>query len=132
MKLKKSITAEKSSKEILEKNKKESLYEIIYEKEKEIKELKMKLSKFPFELQDGEIMMTLIISSVDQKIINHSIICKNTEIFNQIENRLYKFFPEFSKTENFFTLNGKKINKYQNLDENNIKNNDMILLNTID
>ena len=92
----------------------------------------MKLSKFPFELQDGEIMMTLIISSVDQKIINHSIICKNTEILNQIENRLYKFFPEFSKTENFFTLNGKKINKYQNLDENNIKNNDMILLNIID
>ena len=115
-----------------EKSTKESLYELIYEKEKEIKDLKMKLSKFPFELQEGEIMMSIIISSTDQKIQNHSIICKNTEIFNQVENRLYKCFKEYLKTENYFTLNGKKIIKNQTLEENNIKNNDIILLNTYD
>ena len=92
----------------------------------------MKLPRFPFELQDGEIMMIIIISSVDQKIQNHSIICKNTEIFNQIENRLYNCFKEYSKKENYFTLNGQMIKKSQTLEENNIKNNDIILLNTYD
>ena len=77
-------------------------------------------------------MMIIIISSVDQKIQNHSIICKNTEIFNQIENRLYNCFKEYSKTENYFTLNGQMIKKSQTLEENKIKNNDIILLNSYD
>ena len=110
---------------------KEKFLEAIMEKDKEIKELKLKLSRYPFELMEGEKIMAIILTSVDQKI-HYSIICKNKEKFNIIENKFYEAYPDYIETENFFTLNGKKINKYKTLEENNIKNNDIILLNVFE
>jgi len=116
-----------------EKNKsKEELYNIIIEKEKELKNLKLKISRYPFELKEGEKIMTVNFMSVDHIIQNYSLICKNTDIFNIIEIKLYEDYKEYYNTENYFTVNGNKINKYKNLDENNIHNNDVIILNIID
>ena len=86
---------------------KESLFKTILEKDKEISNLKLKLSRYPFELNEGEKLMTLIFTSIDQKI-NYSIICKNTDRFNLIENKLYDIYPEYSETENYFIVHGKK------------------------
>ena len=108
---------------------KESLITTILEKEREIKALKIKLSRYPFILEEGEKLMVLNFKSVDQKIQNHSIICKNTDIFNYIEKKLYDDFKEYYDTENYFTVNGNKIHKLKNLDENKLHNNDIILLN---
>ena len=111
---------------------KDSLYEKVFEKEKEIKELKLKLSRYPLLLNDGDILMSLIFTSADQ-VIHHSVICKNNELFINVENRLYDDgFPEYKESENFFTFNGLKINKNKTLEENNIKNSDVIILNVID
>ena len=110
---------------------KELFLDAIMEKDKEIKELKLKLSRYPFELMEGEKIISIILTSVDQKFF-HSIICKNKEKFNIIENKFYEAYPDYIETENFFTLNGKKVNKYKTLDDNNIKNNDIILLNVIE
>ena len=110
---------------------KELFLDSILEKDKEIKDLKLKLSRYPFELMEGEKIISIILTSVDQKFC-HSIICKNKEKFNIIENKFYEAYPEYIETENFFTLNGKKVNKYKTLDDNNIKNNDIILLNVIE
>ena len=108
------------------------LYKTIFEKDKEIKELKIKLSRFlPFELNEGEKLMVVNFRSIDQKL-NYSIICKNTDIFNEIENKLYKDNEEYYETQNYFTVKGKKINKYKSLEWNKIKNNDIILLNILD
>ena len=111
---------------------KDSLYEKVFEKEKEIKELKLKLSRYPLLLNDGDILMSLIFTSADQ-VIHHSVICKNNELFINVENRLYDDgFPEYKESENFFTFNGLKINKNKTVEENNIKNSDVIILNVID
>jgi len=111
---------------------KNSFYESIFEKDKEIKELKSKLSRYPLLLNDGEKIMSLIFTSADQ-VIHHSVICKNTEVFSNVENRLYdEGFSEYKEYENFFTFNGLKINKNKTLEENNIKNSDVIILNVID
>jgi hypothetical protein len=108
---------------------KDSLYKIVFEKEKEIKELKMKLSRYPLQLDEGDKLMSLIFTSAD-KVIHHSVICKNNELFSNVENRLYDDgFPEYKESENFFTFNGVKINKNKTLEENNIKNSDVIILN---
>jgi len=123
--------AEKIENKNLENNSKESLYESIMEKDKEIKNLKLKLSRYPVELNEGEELMSLIFISVDQKL-NCSIICKNTDKFNNVENKLYDYYSELAENENYFTFNGIKINKYKTLEENNIKNNNIILLNTFD
>ena len=109
---------------------KESLDNMIYEKEKEIKELKQRLSRFPFELNEGEKLMSLVFVSVDENI-HCSIICKNSDKFNQIENKLYEDYPEYSGFDNIFTVNGNKIIKSKNLDENKIRHNDIIILNNI-
>ena len=101
-------------------------------KDKEINELKKKLSRYPFELNEGEKMMTINFISDNQKINNCSIICKNTDVFNVIEKKLYEEYKEFYESENYFTVHGQKVHKLKSLDENNIKNNDVIILNVID
>jgi hypothetical protein len=130
--LKKSkIPVEKVENKNVEKNSKESLYESIIEKDKEIKNLKLKLSRYPVELNEGEELISLIFISVDQKL-HCSIICKNTDKFNKVENKLYDYYSEYAENENYFTFNGNKINKYKTIEDNNIKNNNIIILNTID
>ena len=76
--------------------------------------------------------MTVNFSSVDQKLHNYSLLCKNTDIFNTLEKKLYEDYKEYYETENYFTVNGKKIQKLKSLKENKIHNNDVIMLNIID
>jgi vacuolar-type H+-ATPase subunit I/STV1 len=95
-------------------------------REKEIKEIKANL---PFDISKGEKLMTVIFISDDQKI-HYSFICKNTDKFNRLENILYNVeeYKSYLQSENYFLLNGKKINKYLTLEENGIKNSDIITL----
>ena len=76
--------------------------------------------------------MTLNFQSFDENLKSYSIICKNTDIFNNIEKKFYEDYNEYYNTENYFTVNGNRINKYKSLDENQINNNDIIVLNVID
>ena len=73
----------------------------------------------------------IIFVSVDQKV-HCAFICKKTDKFNMIENLLYEKYPEYLETENYFTVNGKKINTKKSIEENNIKYGDIILLNIYD
>ena len=93
-------------------------------KDKELKELK---SKLPFDLKKDEKLMTIIFLSVDEDI-HYSLICKNTDRFNQIEKLLYDKYPEYQYSENYFTVNGKGIIKSETMEQNNIKFSDIILL----
>ena len=104
------------------------LMEEIKKKDKEITEIK---SRYPFEIKEGEKLMSIIFISVDQKI-HHSVICKNTDIFAKIENKLYDDMPEYRDTNNFFMIGSRVINKYRSLEENNIHNSDIILLKQYD
>ena len=97
-------------------------------KEVEIKNLKLKLKRYLIELNEGEKLMSIIFTKSSQQF-HCSIICKNTERFNNIENKLYDIYPEYSETENYFIVNGNKINKSKSLEWNKIKNNDIIIIN---
>ena len=101
-------------------------------KDEEINKLKKKLERYPFELKEGEKLMTVNFRSNDQKLQNYSVICKNTNNFNIIENKLYNDNKEYYDTENYFTCNGIRVHKNKTLDENNIHNNDVIVLNVLD
>ena len=129
--LKESIEKEKIIKNKFRKESKESFLDAIMEKDKEIKDLKLKLSRYPFELMEGERLMVVIIRSNDQKI-DYAFICKNSDKFRKIEEQLYDIYSEYADYEVFFTFNGTKINKNKTLEENNIKNNDIIILNVFD
>jgi len=103
---------------------KEDLFKIILQKDKEINDLKIKLSRFPFELNEGEKLMIINFISVNQEI-NYSIICKNTQRFNEIENKLYDVYPKYSENENYFIVRGQRVIKNKTLEENHIENNDI-------
>ena len=100
---------------------------IIKELNKEIDKLKEKLSRYPFELSKGEKLISVIFTSSDQNMF-YSIICKNTQKFTELEEKLYNDYPEYSKSNNYFMINGNRVNKTKSLDENKIRNNDIIIL----
>ena len=104
------------------------LNQIIIEKEKKINILEIKLSRFPFELKEKDKLMSVIFTSLEEQFY-YSIICKNTDSFDTIKSKLYDAFPEYSETENYFTVNGNRINKVKTLEYNKINNNDLIILN---
>jgi len=94
----------------------------IIELENEIK-LFRKYNNF----SEGEKLISIQIISAEQDI-DYSLITKNTEKFSKIEDLLYEKYPKYVETENYFIVNGNKINRNKNLEANNIKNNDIITL----
>ena len=72
-------------------------------------------------------MILIKFISVNQEI-NFNIIAKNTEIFSKIEVILYEKYPKYVDSENFFLVNGNRINRHRSLKDNKIKNNDVITL----
>ena len=105
------------------------LFEEIRLKDKEIRALQEQKSRFPFDLLEGEKIMSIIINSEDENI-QYSIICKSKDIFNKIEDIFYEKYAEYRSTKetNFLTLNGKKIDRYKTLEENKIENHSIIIL----
>ena len=72
-------------------------------------------------------MISLTIMSKDESIIKN-IFCKNTEIFSNIEKKLYEIYPEYFSSKYCFINKGKEINNKLSLKDNKICNNDIIVL----
>ena len=104
---------------------------IFIEKENEIKNLKNKLSRYPFDLNFNEKLISIIFISIDQSI-HCSIICKNNEMFKSVEKRFLLEYPKYNKNKLFYTSCGCKIDESKNLEENGIKNSDIIVCNIVD
>ena len=66
-------------------------------------------------------------SSMDQKI-NFAIPSIGTDIFAEIEEKLYQEFPEYRESNNYFLLNGKEILRFKTINENKIKSGRPIIL----
>lgn len=107
----------------------DSILNNMIEKDKEIKDLKIKLARYPYQLEEGEELITVNFRSLDQQLNGYSLICKNTEYFFNIEKRIFEDKKEYIDLAIFFTVNGKKVETNLNLKENDIKNNDIIMVN---
>ena len=104
-------------------------YNIIKEKF-QIYEKKMKLNINELELNipsPKEQLISVIFSSPDQNTIC-SVICNKTDSFSKIESLFYKEYPEYKKYKKIFISNGIKVDVSRNVEENNIKNSDIILV----
>ena len=100
-------------------------------KDKEIERLKKNNDQL-YNLKPGEKIYSVNFVSIDQKIGNYSITCKNTDIFVKLEEQLYEDYPEYKDKETFFINNGNKIKRFKSLNENKIKKNDILMLFTYD
>ena len=112
----------------INKDKDNSNKDIIIKKlNNEIDKLKEKLSRYSLELSKGEKLISVIFTSSDENM-HYSIICKNTQKFTELEEKLYNDYPQYSKSNNYFMINGNIVNKNKSLDENKIRNSDVIIL----
>ena len=82
----------------------------------------------PFE----KIMSINFVSMGNQDISNYSLVCKNTDLFVKLEQMLNNEFPYLKEQEPYFLVNGGRIKRFKTLDENGIKNNDIISIFLID
>ena len=103
-------------------------------KNKEIDELKKKLENLDLssntnnELFNRKDITCVNFKSMDQKI-DLSIPCIKTDIFAQIEEKLYKEYPEYRETNNYFIANGKQILRFKTIEDNKIGNGLPVILN---
>ena len=82
----------------------------------------------PLSLKPNEKLMPVIFHSYDESI-HYSVICKNNDEFSKIESLLYDKYPEYKNINKDFIINGKKIDINKNLEDNNIRDSDIITLN---
>jgi ubiquitin-protein ligase len=75
----------------------------------------------------GEELISIIFQT-PKNDVHCSIVCKDTDTFVEVECSLYKKYPQYLESEQYFIVNGKKIDKYKTLKENGIKDSDIILL----
>ena len=73
-----------------------------------------------------EILGINFVSNGVQDIGHYNLVCKNTDLFVRLEERLYQDFPDFKNYETYFEVNTRRIKRFKTIEENNIKNNDII------
>ena len=76
--------------------------------------------------------ITIIFSSVDQRINDYSMTCYNTDIFETIKEKIILKFPELKHKEIYFFSGGNTMNERVSLAENEIKDGSVILINIDD
>ena len=80
-------------------------------------------------IKPGEKIFSILFKTQENNdILNYSMACKNTELFVRLEERLYDDFPEYKKKETIFMVDNRRIFRFQTLDENKIKRNNIISL----
>ena len=94
------------------------LYKKIENLNEKIDELNAKLKRYPFILEEGEKIMSIIFTSVDQNL-NYS----------QLELKLYQEYSKLDRAHYYFICNGNVLNKFEKLEKLKIKNGDIIVLN---
>ena len=82
-------------------------------------------------IKSGEEIIAICFISVNEDI-NRPIPCKKTDIFAKIEEKIYYEYPEYKDCNTYFTINGKVINKLKTLEENGIKDGNIINVNIYD
>ena len=81
----------------------------------------------------GEKILGLnFISMGIQDISNYNLVCKDSDLFVRLEERLYEDFPQFKEYETYFEVSTRRIKRFKTLKENNIKTNDIINVFIID
>ena len=105
-------------------NKIKSYQNIINQKEQELNKLKLELQNINSQNRqyiDINKIMSVNFISMDQKI-HFSVPCIDTNTFAEVEEKLYKQFPEYRETNNSFLANGQQVLRFKTIRQNNIGN----------
>lgn len=82
--------------------------------------LRLNGNPFPLRFKSGD------------NLIDYSIICNRNQLFVDIEKKLYEEYPNYKETQNYFLCNGNVIKRFKTIGENNLRDNDVLVLNLYD
>ena len=109
---------------------KQSLENDLAQKDIEIQKLRSQKSNDYFDISslksNDKIICANFVSMGNNDIGHYSLVCKTRDLFVNLEERLYNDFPQFKNYETYFEVNGKRIKRFQTLEQNKIKNKDII------
>ena len=100
---------------------------IINQKDLELNNLRMQLNNMKNNIQSNKVlfdindMMTVNFISMDQTV-HFAIPCLKTNTFAEIEEKLYKQYPQYRATNNSFLANGTQVLRFKTIAENKIGN----------
>ena len=99
------------------------------EKDNEILQLKNNSKNNVIEEQSFKYRDIMVITfiSIDGSV-QYGMKCLPTEVFAEVEEKLYKKYDNLRNTNNMFTANAKPVLRFKKLCENNIKDGDIIQL----
>ena len=81
----------------------------------------------------GEKIIAVNFVSMGINDIGHyNLVCKDSDLFVRLEERLYEDFPQFKEYETYFEVKTKRIKRFKTLKDNNIQSNDVINMFIID
>ena len=84
-------------------------------------------------LKPGEKVIAInFVSMGNQEVGHYCQVCKNTDTFIRLEEKLNNDFPKLKDYETYFEVNGRRIKRFKTLDENKINHNDIINIFLID
>jgi hypothetical protein len=78
-------------------------------------------------MDNSDKKFVLLFRSSDQTI-NYSLECEKSDLFSEVEEKLYNEFPELKQKNISFIVNGNIINRAYSLEENEIQSGNIILI----
>ena len=102
-------------------------------KDKEITDLKTQFKNIKINENDEgkkygrKEMQCVYFTSTDQTI-HYPVPCIGSDIFAEVEEKLYKQYPEYRETNNCFISNGKEILRFKSISDNKIGNGVPVIL----
>ena len=95
---------------------------IISKKDIELNNYKSQLNNnIPNNNVDNNDIMSVNFISSDQTV-HYSVTCLKTNTFAEVEEKLYKQYPQYRETNNTFLANGMQVLRFKTIDENKIGN----------
>ena len=82
--------------------------------------------------KNEKLISILFVTQGTHDIFNYSMACRPTDLFSSLEERLYQDFPKYKNVKKIFMVHANRISESKTLEENKIKNNDIISLFTIE
>ena len=100
---------------------------IINQKDLELNNLRMQINNMNNNIQSNNMfinkndMVSVNFISMDQNV-HFSVACLKTDIFAEIEEQLYKQYPQYRETNNSFLAHGSQVLRFKTIAENKIGN----------
>ena len=96
-------------------------------KDKEINDLRNKSNVIDIPKYKIDDIIVITFQASDSSV-NYGIKCIKDETFAEVEEKLYKKYNDLRNTNNMFTANAKPVLRFKTINENNIKDGDIIQL----